>query len=96
MPQKRQWTDAQDSQIRRLRAEGAGWEMIAAILGISRFAVMDRGRSLGARKPVETPAPVAEDPQREPLPAGHPRSWGALTDGTVLAGEAYPLPVFLR
>jgi hypothetical protein len=27
---------------------------------------------------------------RPPLPAGHPVSWGALTRGTVLDGEAWP------
>ncbi len=31
---------------------------------------------------------------RGPLPAGHLLSWGAITDGTVLAGAAYPYPVF--
>jgi hypothetical protein len=28
MPKKLVWTDAQDTQIRRLRVEGASWEMI--------------------------------------------------------------------
>lgn len=31
---------------------------------------------------------------RGPLPPGHPLSWGAITDGTVLAGADYPYPVF--
>lgn len=30
---------------------------------------------------------------REPLPAGHPVTWGAITVGTELAGSDYPLPV---
>ena len=32
---------------------------------------------------------------RPALPAGHPITWGAITDGTVLDCAAYPFPVFL-
>ena len=32
---------------------------------------------------------------RPALPSGHPESWGAITDGTVLDQSAYPFPVFL-
>lgn len=96
MPLKRHWTEAQDTQIKRLRAEGASWEVIGAALGMSRFAVMDRGRSIGARRPPPEFAPPPEDPERDPLPSGHPRSWGAITQGSVLDGEPYPLPVFDR
>lgn len=31
---------------------------------------------------------------RPALPAGHPVSWGAITDGTVLDHATYPFPVF--
>lgn len=31
---------------------------------------------------------------RPALPAGHPVSWGLLTDGTVLENSEYPYPVF--
>ena len=31
---------------------------------------------------------------RPALPAGHPVSWGAITDGTVLDEAVYPYPVF--
>lgn len=31
---------------------------------------------------------------RPALPAGHPISWGLLTDGTALDGASYPFPVF--
>jgi hypothetical protein len=33
---------------------------------------------------------------RQPLPAGHPVSWGAITKGTVLEGTAYPAPPMTR
>ena len=94
MPKKFIWTDAQDSQIRRLRAEGASWDTIAAILGLTRWAIIERGRRIGARPPPREFVPPPEDPSRDPLPAGHPRSWGVLTAGTVLEDTPYPLPVF--
>lgn len=96
MPKKLVWTNAQDTQIRRLRAEGASWDTIAAILGHTRWAIIDRGRRIGARPPPREFVPPPEDPGRDPLPAGHPRSWDVITAGTVLQGTPYPLPVFLR
>lgn len=97
MPPSPTWTDAQDSQLRRLRAEGTEWPDIARILGRSRWAAMVRARQIGARRPAPGIAgqPV-EDADREPLPSGHPRSWGALLAGTLLEGSAYPFPFFYR
>ena len=94
MPQKHQWTNAEDSQLRRLRAEGATWDAIAAVLHLTRWTVIERGRRIGARRPPPDFVPPPDDPMREPLAAGHPRSWGAITAGTVLEGTPYPLPVF--
>ncbi len=96
MPAKHNWTNAQDTQIRRLRAEGATWDTIAAVLGMTRWATIERGRRIGARLPPPDFVPPPDDPAREPLPAGHPRSWDAVTAGTVLEGTPYPLPVFPR
>ncbi len=31
---------------------------------------------------------------RPALPAGHPVTWGAITNGTVLDAAVYPYPVF--
>ncbi|MGH7044663.1 MAG: AsnC family protein [Acetobacteraceae bacterium] len=95
MPKKRPWTDAQDAQLRRLRAEGANWDGIAAILGVTRWTAIERGRRIGARIPPADFVPPPEDPGREPLPPGHPRSWDAINRGTVLEGVPYPLPVFV-
>jgi hypothetical protein len=94
MPNKLAWTDAQDTQLRRLRAEGASWDNIAAALGVTRWAVIERGRRIGARRPPPDFVPTAEDLGREPLPPGHPNSWGRIILGTVLDGMPYPLPVF--
>ena len=96
MPQKLHWTQGQDNQIRRLRAEGASWDAVAATLGLSRWTVIDRGRRIGARRLPPQAAPPAEDRERVPLPAGHPRTWSILTAGTVLEGVPYPLPFFSR
>ena len=96
MSQQFTWTEGQDGQIRRLRAEGFTWDGIGAALGRSAAVVRERGRRIGAVRPPPEFVPPPEDPQREPLPAGHERSWGAITKGTVLDGMAYPLPVFER
>lgn len=96
MPTRFHWTEAQDTQIKRLRTEGATWESIAAMLGLTRWAVIERGRRIGARRPPHELANAREDAARDPLPAGHPRSWDVLTAGTVLENTPYPLPVFPR
>jgi hypothetical protein len=94
MPTKLTWTDAQDTQIRRLRMERASWDTIAATLGVSRWATIDRGRRIGAMLPPSDFVPPPEDPSRDPLPPGHPRSWDVINAGTVLEDTPYPLPVF--
>jgi hypothetical protein len=96
MSRKIAWTDAQDAQIRRRRSEGASWEAIAADLALTLWAVMERGRRIGAGRLPQEFVPAPEDPLREPLPAGHPTSWDAINAGTVLEGEPYPLPFFRR
>ncbi len=97
MPQKLRWTDPQDARIRRLRAEGATWDRIAAALVLSRYSVIARGRRIGAAlpPPEQTAAAAALellDPHREPLPPGHDVTWGAITRATCLAGDPYPAP----
>lgn len=94
MPMKLIWTDAQDTQIRRLRMEGASWDMIAAILGLARWTTIERGRHIGARPPPREFVPPPDDQGRDPLPAGHPRTWSMLTVGTILENTPYPQPVF--
>lgn len=93
MPEKLVWTDPRDTLLKRLRAQGAAWEAIAAALGISRNAAIERGRRIGARLPPPEYVPEPEDPERPPLPAGHCVSWGAIVAGTCLADQPYPIPV---
>ena len=93
------WTDRRDRILCALREEGRSWDTIAAMLGISRWAVIQRGRLVGACKP-EAPEPAADAANaqtgREALPAGHPDSWGAITAGTLLDGIAYPFAPLLE
>ncbi len=92
MPVKLIWTNAQDTRIRQMRSQGANWDAIAEELHLGRSTVIERGRRIGARPPPPEFIAPPDDPQREPLPAGHPRTWGTMTAGTVLAGVPYPLP----
>lgn len=44
MPEKLVWTGQRDAQLKRMRVEGAAWDAIATVLGISRNAAIERGR----------------------------------------------------
>ncbi len=85
MPQARSWSASADLVIRNMRAEGQTWAAIGRSLGLSRNTVIERGRRLCAQAPKRTAAPVvaklvSDDPNRATLPAGHPLTWGLLTD----------------
>ncbi len=92
MPLAREWTAAADGVICAMRGEGATWAAIGLRLGLSRNTVIERGRRLRAVAPARFVTVVAEadadavsdDPGRGPLRAGHPLTWGLLTD------EAFP------
>lgn len=96
MPRKHYWTPAQDDTLRAHRARRQSWDEIAASLGVSRSTARDRGRAIGATRPQATSqvqvADMLADPNREPLPAGHPIAWEVLTEGTLLGGSASPWP----
>ena len=92
MPRKLIWTEGQDSQIRRLRTEGASWDVIALALGLARWTVIERARVIGVeRRPVNAVA-VLDDADRLPLPAGHTDSWGAINRGTSLENVPFQTP----
>lgn len=89
MPRAREWTEAADFTICRMRGGGATWAEIGRTLGLSRNTVIERGRRLRAEAPVRVAAPatkdaVSDDPNRGALRAGHPSTWGLLTN------EPYP------
>lgn len=96
MPRKIEWTLVQDVQIRRMRAECASWDAIAAAIGLTRWTVIERGRRIGARLPPPDFEPPAEDPERPALPAGHRETWDVIIRGTCLEGMPYPIPAPVR
>ena len=89
MPHARVWTQAADAVICDMRRGGFSWAEIGRVLCLSRNTVIERGRRLRAEAPPRVSLPVApplvsDDPNRGPLAAGHPLTWGLLTDA------AYP------
>ena len=96
MPRKIEWSEAQDATIRRMRAENASWDSIAAAVGVTRWTVIERGRRLGARLSHPEEDPVSDDLERPTLLPGHPDTWGAIIKGTSLEGMPYPIPAPLR
>ena len=91
MQPNQEWTEGQDATIRRMRMDGRSWDDIAETMRLHRSAVIGRACRIGAADRSRTNMRGADDPWRGPLPAGHPRSWGALTEGTSLEGVPYPL-----
>ena len=89
MPQAREWTAAADRVIFDMRGAGETWATIGLRLGLSRNTVIERGRRLRAAAPVKAVMvreyDLLEDPNRGPLPAGHPLTWG------LLSSEPYPV-----
>jgi hypothetical protein len=91
MPQAREWTAAADKVIHDMRGTGETWAEIGRRLGLSRNTVIERGRRLCAAAPVRQIVvkeyDMMEDPNRGPLPAGHPLTWGLLTSEAFPDGE---------
>ena len=92
MPQVRQWTAVADQTICDMRAAGDTWSAIGRRLGLARSTVIERGRRLRAVAPVKLPPSpkrddMLDDPNRPPLPAGHPLTWGLLTDEPFPKGD---------
>jgi hypothetical protein len=99
LPTRIRWSEAQDWEIRRMRAERVSWDVIAAAVGVTRWTAIERGRRLGARPPPPPPPeplPPKEDPERACLPPGHPETWAVIIQGTCLEGIPYPIPVPIR
>ena len=96
MPRKTIWTEGQDTQIRRLRIEGASWDVIAIALGLARWTVIERARLLDVERPPAHAAAVLDESDRPPLPAGHAESWGAINLSTRFDGLAFRPPGMIR
>lgn len=90
------WTPLEDDALHTHRANHTRWVDIAHALGVTVHMARERARAIGVRRysaarTLEALEP-STDPNREPLPAGHPVAWAILTDGTSLAGTASPWP----
>ncbi len=96
MPRKTVWTEGQDAQIRRLRTEGAPWEVIALALGLARWTIIERARDIGIERPPAHAAAAMDESDRQPLPAGHTESWGAINRGTGLQDVPFRTPDTIR
>lgn len=96
-PKSLQWTPVADQRLLKYRQDGESMRSIARAFGLSRTTVTDRARALGLEIPAkpraaDKPAVVMTDHQRDPLPPGHPISWGLLIAGTSLEGNPYTPP----
>jgi hypothetical protein len=96
MPRKTVWTEGQDTQIRRLRTEGATWDIIALALGLARWTVIERARAIGVERPPANAVAVQDQSGREPLPAGHADSWRAINRGGSLENVPFQTPGLIR
>jgi hypothetical protein len=83
-----QWTAEQDATIRQMRDARASWDSIAVVIGRSRWCVIEHGRRINAALGEPAEVVFTRDENRNPLPPGHPITWGAI------ASAPYPYPVF--
>jgi len=98
MHPRHRWLPADDDIIRAMRHDNRSWDAIAAMFGLNRSVVRERGRAIGAARPprptIDLEALALANPGRDSLPAGHPRAWTVLTENTLLAAAPYPYPPF--
>lgn len=89
MPLKHTWTDAEDALVRTIDGpKGVTRADVARELGMSSWAVRERMTRIGHR-PEATTAVDFIDLGRDPLPAGHEISWGAIVAGSCIEGQEY-------
>lgn len=89
MPSKRIWTDAEDALVRTIDGpSGVTRADVARRLGMSSWAVRERMVRIGHQSSaIEAVAYI--DLGRDPLPAGHAISWGAIVAGSCIEGQEY-------
>ena len=98
-PHPRQWTPAEDAELRAHYDAGHSWDEIAASLGVSRCSAIARGQRIGCikHKPDQPRTNMAQSPLvaralegRRCLEPGDPITWGAIVAGTWLEGTPFP------
>jgi hypothetical protein len=94
MPVKATWPKADDEAIIAGCKAGDTWAVIAQRLNINRNRVIERARKLGVFDraalietipKLNTTFAISETKNRAPLEAGHPVTWGLISNG-----YAYP------
>lgn len=80
-----EWTEEMDATLRDMRGDGCTCMEVAATLDVSKNAVINRcdrlGLVTGNRFRQQHMVTRQEDRDEEPLPPGHPVSWGAISMG---------------
>lgn len=94
------WTPAMDAIVLRGLETRTAYNRIAKQLGVSWNAIARRVRVLKAdgkfrteplkRRIASGIVPPEYAARVAPLPPGHPTTWDAITNGTMLEGVAYP------
>ena len=99
VPIRREWSLTDDNRLLAMRAEGMEWSALALAFHATRNSViarhnrilrrrgLARGPAIGGEKRRHSAGPAE---RKEPLPPGHPVTWGAITAGTLLEGSPYP------
>jgi hypothetical protein len=94
MPSPTTWTPGRDEYLRKLRTAKHSWRQISAVLRITPERCKRRATELGFGENMPSPIVVSDSERpavtgREPLHAGHPVSWRAITAGTLLEGVQF-------
>jgi hypothetical protein len=84
MPRSINWTGDLDAKLTRLLDyQGVTIRSAAERLGVSRSFAQRRAKLLAARSRQKICTEAREAAGTEPLPAGHPITWNAISEGRV-------------
>lgn len=85
MPRSIKWTGDLDAKLTRLLDyQGVTIRSAAARLGVSRSFAQRRAKLLSTRARQRSCTVAREAAGTEPLPAGHPITWSAISEETML------------
>ena len=88
----RQWSEAEDAELRARYEAGHSWDEIAEAMGVSRCSALARGQRIHCIKPKPPPEPMPQPRTLEGsrcLEPGSPETWLAIIRGTLLEGTPF-------